>query len=76
MAIPFLFVFLCCVFFLGCCVFDCPYLQFTPRYGKRQKIQYPALYVFRIDICKAFDIIQHDKLWLPMLMGFPPQLFA
>ena len=34
-----------------------------------------SLYLCFVDFKKAFDIVQHDQLWLAMLdMGFPPHL--
>lgn len=60
---------------------------FRPRRGTRDQIvnlriilekareRNQSLYFCFIDFTKAFDMIQHDKLWITMLeMGFPPQL--
>jgi hypothetical protein len=60
---------------------------FRPRRGTRDQIanlriilekareRNQPLYFCFIDFTKAFDMIQHDKLWLTMLeMGFPPQI--
>jgi len=60
---------------------------FRPRRGTRDQItnlriilekakeRNQPLYLCFIDFTKAFDMVQHDQLWLVMLeMGFPPHL--
>ena len=60
---------------------------FRPRRGTRDQItnlriilekakeRKQPLYFCFIDFTKAFDMVQHDQLWLTMLdMGFPPHL--